>query len=71
MSAVTWGVCSKRRTVTVFCMDCRKVFHRHAPMIEALELKMAAQATHDCAEDWAPPIPAAVDLFGFPLEAAV
>lgn len=65
MSDVIWGVCSKQRTVTVFCMTCREVFNLHAPMVEALELKMEAEASHVCPGG---PIPAVSDLFGFPLE---
>lgn len=48
MSSITWGVCSKQRTVTVFCMTCREVSNLHAPVVEALELKMAAEASHVC-----------------------
>lgn len=65
MSAVTWGVCNRERTVTVFCNVCRTVFNLHAPMIEALELTMAAEASHVC---HGAPIPVVTDLFGFPLE---
>jgi len=36
-------------------------------MVEALELKMAAESSHDCADMLAPP---ATDLFGFPMERA-
>lgn len=67
MSAITWGVCSAQRTVTVFCTACRKVLNLHAPMVEALELKMAAEARHVCPGT---PIPVSTDLFGFPLEKA-
>ncbi|WP_414497684.1 hypothetical protein [Stenotrophomonas maltophilia] len=67
MSDVIWGVCSKQRTVTVFCMTCREVFNQHAPMVEALELKMAAEANHVCP---GAQIPVSTDLFGFPLEPA-
>ncbi|MBN5087673.1 hypothetical protein JY460_06090 [Stenotrophomonas maltophilia] len=66
MTAVTWGVC-KQRTATVFCMTCREVFNLHAPMVEALELKMTAEASHVCP---GAPMPVAADLFGFPLEQA-
>jgi len=69
VSGVTWAVCRNQRSVTVFCLDCREVLHRHAPMVEALELKMAAEASHDCADMLAPPPPAS-DLFGFPMEQA-
>lgn len=51
MGAVTWGVCSKGQTVTVFCFGCRKVFSLHAPMADARELKMAAEASHECTKD--------------------
>jgi len=37
-------------------------------MVEALELKMAAEASHDCADMLAPP--PSTDLFGFPMEKA-
>lgn len=67
MTAVTWGVCSAQRTVTVFCTPCRKVLNLHAPMVEALELKMAAEASHACP---GAPAPVATDLFGFLLEPA-
>lgn len=48
MSAVTWGVCSKDRTATVFCMACRAVLNLHVPLVEALEFKRAAQDAHTC-----------------------
>ncbi|EED37840.1 hypothetical protein SSKA14_849 [Stenotrophomonas sp. SKA14] len=67
MSLVTWGVCTKERTVSVFCSACRAVFNLHAPMVEALELKMAAEASHVCP---GATMPVAADLFGFPLEQA-
>lgn len=67
MSSITWGVCTKERTVSVFCSACRAVFNLHAPMVEALELKMAAETSHVCPGT---PAPVATDLFGFPLEAA-
>lgn len=51
MGAVTWGVCNKQRTVTVFCMRCREVFNLHAPVADALELTMAAEASHKCKDD--------------------
>lgn len=51
MGEVTWAVCSKRQTVTVFCTGCRKVFNLHAPMADARELKMAAEANHECTKD--------------------
>ncbi|RRU74119.1 hypothetical protein [Stenotrophomonas maltophilia] len=67
MSAITWGVCTKERTVSVFCSVCRAVFNLHAPMVEALELKMAAEVSHVCT---GATMPVAADLFGFPLEQA-
>jgi hypothetical protein len=67
MSCVTWGVCNRERTVTVFCNVCRTVFNLHAPMVEALELKMAAETSHVCPGTT---MPVAADLFGFPLEQA-
>lgn len=69
MSGVTWAVCRNQRSITVFCLDCREVLHQRALMVEALELKMAAEASHDCAGILAPP-PPATDLFGFPMERA-
>lgn len=69
MSLVTWAVCRNQRSVTVFCLDCREVLNQHAPMVEALELKMAAEVSHACASMLAPP-PLATDLFGFPMEQA-
>ena len=65
MSAITWGLCNRERTVSVFCSVCRTVFNLHAPMLKALELKMTAEASHVCP---GATMPVAADLFGFPLE---
>ncbi len=67
MSSITWGVCTKERTVTVFCNVCRTVFNLHEPMVEALELKMTAESSHVCP---GAPTPVPTDMFGYPLEPA-